>query len=122
MIIHHRVNTIEQLKKVPPNHGVELDIRGYGNKLFLTHDPIDDSKLDEYTDFEEYIKHFHNALAVFNIKETGYEAKIIELVKKYDIKDYFFLDAEFPYIYRASRKENMRKISIRFSEAEPIEY
>lgn len=121
MIIRHRINTIEALKSVPLNQGVELDIRGYGTKLLLTHDPIDESKLSEYQEFEEYLKNFNHALIVLNVKEMGYENRIIELMKKYNVKDWFFQDAEFPFIYRATRKEGMRKTSIRFSEAEPIE-
>ncbi|MBM3231761.1 hypothetical protein FJZ21_00050 [Candidatus Pacearchaeota archaeon] len=122
-IIRHRINTIEALKTVNPSHGVELDLRGYGDKLLMTHDPIEDSKLATYTDFEEYLKHWrHSGVMVLNIKEMGYEKRIIDLMHKYNVKDWFFQDAEFPYIYRATRKEGMRRVSIRFSEAEPIEY
>ena len=41
-IIVHRINTIEGLKKVPTQYGVEIDVRGYGGKILLNHDPIDD--------------------------------------------------------------------------------
>lgn len=122
MIIRHRINTINALKGIPSNYGVEVDIRGYGNKLLLSHDPIDESNLSKYEEFEEYLKHFHHILIVLNLKEMGYENRIIDLMNKYKIKDYFFQDEEFPYIYRATRKDKMRKVSIRFSEAEPIEY
>lgn len=122
MIIRHRINTVEALKDVPINQGVELDIRGYGDKLLLTHDPIEDYKINTYTEFEEFLKHWNHALIVLNVKEMGYEKKIIELMKKYNVRDYFFQDEEFPFIYRATRKDKFRKVSIRFSEAEPIEY
>jgi len=122
MIIIHRVNTIEDLKKVDKSHGVELDLRGYGNKLLMTHDPIEDSKLYEYTEFEDFLKHWqHEGVMVLNVKEMGYEEKIIGLMKKYGVKNYFFQDVEFPYVYRATRNDKMKKVSIRFSEAEPIE-
>ena len=116
MIIHHRINTIEDLMNIPIHQGVELDVRGYGNKLFLTHDPIDDSRLKEYTNFEQYLEHFNHELMVLNVKEVGYEKKIIGLMEKYRVKDYFFQDEDFPYIYISTRREAMRKISIRFSE------
>ena len=125
MIIRHRINTIADLETVDVNQGVELDLRGYGDKLFMNHDPLEAEKVEagEYTDFEEYLKHWkHKGPMVLNIKEMGYENKIIALMEKYGVKDYFFQDAEYPYIYRATRKEGMRKVSIRFSEAEPIEY
>jgi len=123
MIIRHRINTIEDLETVEKKHGVELDIRGYGNKLLMSHDPIEESKLEDYTDFEDFLKEWdHKGVMVLNVKEMGYENKIIELMERYGIKDYFFQDVEFPYVYRATRSEGMRKVSIRFSEAEPIEY
>jgi hypothetical protein len=40
IIICHRINTIEELKKIPKEYGVEIDVRGYGDKMVLTHDPI----------------------------------------------------------------------------------
>lgn len=124
MIIRHRVNTIEALLGVPLNHGVELDLRGYGDRLFLSHDPLKDDKMakGEYTDFEEYLKHWrHSGVMVLNVKEMGYETKIIELMKRHKIDNFFFQDAEFPFVYRATRKDKMRGVSVRFSEVEPIE-
>ncbi len=120
-IIIHRVNKIKELKKVPQKYGVEIDIRGYGEKMLLNHDPIDDPV--KYDDLESYFQNFHHSFIVFNIKETGYEQKIINLAEKYGIsKDkYFLLDVEFSYLYRATRKEGVRNIAARYSEAEPIE-
>lgn len=118
-IIIHRVNTIEKLKKIPKKYGVEIDVRGYGDKLFLNHDPIDDPK--KYVELDEYLKHYNNSLIIFNTKEAGYEQKIVDLAKKYKIENYFLLDVEFPYLYRATRKEGIRSIAVRYSETEPIE-
>ena len=36
----HRINTIEQLKKIPTNFGIEIDVNTYLNKLILKHDPF----------------------------------------------------------------------------------
>lgn len=119
MIILHRINTVEELNNVPTHYGVEIDIRGYGNTMLLNHDPISDpSKHDE---LEEYLKNFKQAFIIFNTKEAGYEQRIIDLAKKYKIHNYFLLDVDFPYLYRATRKEGVRKIAVRYSEAEPIE-
>jgi len=38
-----------------------------------------------------------------------------------NIQNYFLLDVEFPYLYNATRKQGIRKIAVRYSEAEPIE-
>lgn len=125
MIIRHRINTIEDLKTVDKKHGVELDLRGYGNKLYMSHDPLEDEKLASgfYCDFEEFLKHWdHEGFMVLNVKEMGYEANIIGLMQKFNIKKYFFQDEEYPFIYRSTRKDGFRNVSIRFSESEPIEY
>ena len=119
IIIRHRVNKIDELGATPPEYGVEIDIRGYGDKLLLNHDPIDNP--ENYDELEEYLKHFNHSFIIFNVKEAGYERKIIDLAKKYGIENYFLLDVEFPFIYSATRKKKFRNIAIRFSEAEPIE-
>ena len=120
-IIIHRINKIEQLKGIPQKYGVEIDIRGYGDKILLNHDPIDDPI--KYDELETYLQNFNHAFIIFNVKEAGYEQKIINLTAEYKIpKDkYFLLDVEFPYLYRATRKENIREIAVRYSEYEPIE-
>ena len=38
--IAHRINTIEELKRIDKKYGVEMDIRDYGNDLILSHDPF----------------------------------------------------------------------------------
>lgn len=123
-IIIHRVNSIERLQTLNPKYGVEIDIRGYGDRMLLSHDPISNQTL--YDDLESYLKVFSEkgmAFVVFNTKEAGYEAKIIELAAKYEIRkdQYFLLDVEYPYLYRATRKEGVREIAVRYSEGEPIE-
>lgn len=120
-IIIHRVNTISRLREIPTRYGVELDIRGYGEKLLLNHDPIDNPAL--YEELPHYLQNFNHAFAVFNIKEAGYERAIINLAAQYHISParYFLLDVEFPYLYRATRKEGVRSIAVRYSEAEPIQ-
>ena len=119
LIIRHRVNTIKELKETPKEYGVEIDIRGYGSNLVLTHEPINEK--GKYEELEEYLQNFNHAFIIFNIKEAGYEQKVIELAEKYGIENYFLLDAEFPFIYQATRKQGFRKIAVRYSEAEPIE-
>jgi hypothetical protein len=119
LIICHRINKIEELKKIPSQYGVEIDIRGYGDKLLLNHDPID--KPNKYNKLEDYLSNFNHSFIIFNMKEAGYEQKVIDLAEKYHIQDYFLLDVEFPYLYKATRKDGFRKIAVRYSEAEPIE-
>lgn len=114
-IIIHRVNTIERLKTIPHKYGVEIDIRETNGKLILNHEALSTGD-----SLDEYLKNYHHAFVVFNIKEAGIEAKVIELAKKYKITKYFLLDVEAPYLYSASRK-GVKKIAVRYSEVEPIE-
>ena len=124
LVIRHRVNTVEGLRKVHPGYGVEIDIR-HDNRtggLYLNHDP------GTGDDFEEYMKVFveqGNRFIIFNTKETGLETMIIEIAKKLGVEDYFFLDVEFPFIYREAFGKGVPSLSgrvaIRYSEAEPIE-
>lgn len=113
--IAHRINTVEELKQIPYEYGVELDLRDYGDRLILQHDPFKDGE-----DFEEYLKHYNHGTMILNIKSERIEHKVLELIKKYDIKKYFFLDSSFPMIYLLSNN-NERNIALRFSEFEGID-
>ncbi|MFA5142297.1 MAG: hypothetical protein WC471_04985 [Candidatus Woesearchaeota archaeon] len=112
--IIHRINKISELKKVPLQYGVEVDIRTYNNQLILNHEPFQDGdKLDEY------LAEFKNAFIILEIKEEGIEKEVIKLCEKYGIEDYFLLSVSFPFIYLLS-KQGIRKMAARFSEFEDI--
>ena len=115
-IIIHRVNTIKGLKQVQPQFGTEIDIRAWGSELILNHEPfLSGEKL------EDYIDEYQHGTLILNIKEAGIEDEVLRLVRlRPQIKSYFLLDIEFPYLYRASR-QGERSIAIRFSEDESIE-
>jgi hypothetical protein len=113
--IAHRINTIEELKQVPEEYGVELDLRDYGDKLVLQHDPFKSGE-----DFEEYLKHYNHGTMILNVKSERIEHKVLELIEKYGIKKYFFLDSSFPMIYLLS-KSGEKNIALRFSEFEGID-
>ena len=113
--IIHRVNLIENLKKTPQEYGCEIDIRSDGSKLILNHDPF--TKGDYLID---YLDEYKNGTLVLNIKESGIEDVVLKEVRLRNIKSYFLLDVEFPYLFSSSKKGE-RNIAIRFSEMEPIE-
>ncbi len=92
-------------------------MRSFGKKIILNHEPFIGGEL-----LEDYLKNFKHRFIIFNIKEAGIEKKVIGLAEKYGVKDYFLLDVEFPFMYLATRKEKFRKMAVRFSEAEPVEY
>ena len=113
--IAHRINTIKELKKLSIDFGVELDLRDYGNRLILQHEPFVDGE-----DFEDYLKHYNHGTMILNIKSERIEYRVLDLIKKYDIKKYFFLDSSFPMIYQLS-KNGENNIALRFSEFEGVD-
>jgi len=113
--IAHRINTIKELLKVPKKYGVEIDLRDYGDKIILQHDPFKKGE-----DFEEYLKFYNHKFIILNIKSEGIEFKILKILKRFKIKNYFFLDCSFPMINLLSSK-NEKKIALRFSEFESIQ-
>jgi hypothetical protein len=115
----HRVNTISELRTTPTHYGVEIDIRGEDGDLLLSHDPIVPGETHDR--LEDYLAAFAHHGIIFNLKEAGYEDRVLALATRYKIKNHFLLDVEFPYLYRATRRQGVRTLAIRYSEAEPIE-
>ena len=113
-LIIHRINKINNLKKIPFHYGVEIDIRSYKSNLILNHEPYKNG--DKLSDYLEEYKH---GTIVLNIKQTGIEDDVLNLIKKYKIKSYFLLDVEMPYFYNSimNRKKNL---AVRYSEYEDI--
>lgn len=115
LMIAHRVNTVAQLRHTPTEYGVELDLRDRGDRLILQHDPFGDGE-----DFEDYLREYRHGLMILNIKSERIESRVLELVRKYGIARYFFLDSSFPMM-RALVKQGEKQIAVRFSEFEPVE-
>jgi len=116
LIIEHRINTIEQLKRVPLNRGVEIDIRDYKGELMLTHEPFDTGNA-----LPEFLKSYQHKFIIFNVKSAGLESRILELTRENNINNFFFLDVENTCLVNFARK-GMKKAAVRFSDFEPIEF
>ncbi|VTS04949.1 phosphatidylinositol-specific phospholipase C/glycerophosphodiester phosphodiesterase family protein [Tuwongella immobilis] len=117
LYIAHRVNTVAQLANVPPEYGVELDLRDHGDRLVLQHDPFQGATGE---DFETYLQQYRHGTMILNVKSERIEHRVLELLKRYPVRDYFFLDCSFPMI-RVLVKSGEHRIAVRFSEYEPIE-
>lgn len=113
--IAHRINTVEELKNVPVAYGVELDLRDNGDRLILQHDPFKDGE-----DFEEYLKYYAHGTMILNIKSERIEHRVLELIQKYNVPKYFFLDSSFPMIHLLS-KGGEKNLALRFSEFEGLD-
>jgi hypothetical protein len=114
--IAHRINSIELLEQTPFEFGVELDLRPDGNKIIIHHDPFREGE-----DFEEWLKHYRHSFIILNTKAEGMEERLIALMEKHKIENYFFLDLSLPFLIKYMKK-GVSKIAVRFSEFEPIEF
>lgn len=114
--ITHRINTIQQLKEVPLHYGVELDLRPNGDRIILHHDAFKDGE-----DFEEWLKHYNHAFIILNTKAEGMEERLLQLMEKYKINNYFFLDLSLPFLIKYMKRD-IKDIAVRFSEFEPIDF
>ncbi len=114
--IAHRINTIAELKELPVEYGAELDLRDDLNgRIYIQHNPFEPGE-----DFEEYLKEYHHGTMILNVKSERIELKILEMLSRYDVKSYFFLDSSFPMIYLLS-KRGEKNIALRISEFEGMD-
>jgi len=112
----HRINSIDELKQIPYYFGIEIDLRDNTNgEIHLSHDPFIKGEL-----FDDFLQYYNHAFIILNIKSERIEYKILELLKKYNINNYFFLDSSFPMIYKLSLEGN-KNIALRFSEYEGLD-
>lgn len=114
-IINHRINTIEQLKKIPISNGIEIDVRDYNGSLILSHEPFCDGEK-----FDEFLNYYHHSTLILNTKCEGIEFKILELLEKHGIVDFFFLDCSFAIINKFITNGEKR-FAARFSEIESLQ-
>lgn len=115
IIIRHRRNTIEQLRETAVEFGVEVDIRSYGERLVIHHDPFVDGE-----DFEAWLAEYRHGVLILNVKEEGLEDRLIALMQAHGIEDYFFLDQSFPFLIRSARRGESR-CAVRVSEFESLD-
>lgn len=114
--IAHRINTVAELKELPKEYGVELDLRDDLNgRIYIQHNPFERGE-----DFEEYLKNYHHGTMILNIKSERIELRILEMLPNYDVKSYFFLDSSFPMIWLLSQKGE-KNLALRISEVEGLD-
>ena len=114
LYINHRINKAEELDNINFNYGVELDLRDKNKEIILAHDPFEEGE-----NFEDYLKKYHERklnknLMILNIKSERIEYKVLELIKKYNIENYFFLDSSFPMIYQLNNIGEMVSLIDRY--------
>tara|TARA_B100000780_G_scaffold216050_1_gene155373 strand:- start:27 stop:623 length:597 start_codon:yes stop_codon:yes gene_type:complete len=113
-LIAHRINSISKLKETNTEFGVEIDIRSFNNKLIIHHDAFESGEI-----LDEWLEYYNHNILILNVKEEGLEERILELISKHKITNYFFLDQSFPFLIKLSSAGN-KNTAVRFSEYESI--
>lgn len=114
-LIAHRRNTLQQLNETPRQYGIEVDIRSEGNALIIHHDPCTPGE-----SFDAWIAAYQHGTLILNVKEEGLESRLIDLMQKHHINDYFFLDQSFPFLIKWT-KAGEHRCAVRVSEFESID-
>lgn len=115
LYISHRINTCQQLINTPLDHGVEIDIRSHNNDLYLHHDPFCNGER-----LIDWLEHYKHKTLILNVKEEGLELALLELMKKFSISDFFFLDQSFPFLLK-HMGDCAGRAAVRFSEFESLD-
>ena len=114
-IIHHRRNTIEEIKSTPTRHGVEIDIRSDKDSVMVHHDPFSPG-----VPLKDWIKHYNHGMLVLNVKEEYLERPIMSIMETYSIENYFFLGQSIPSLVQWSQ-HGEKRCAVRVSEYEPVD-
>ena len=112
IFVSHRINTIKKLNKTPKFYGVEIDLRDYKKKIILSHNPFKSGD-----SFYEFLKKYDHKFLILNVKSEGIESSILKILKKFKIKNYFFLDCSFPALMNLVKIGN-KNIALRISDYE----
>jgi len=114
-LIIHRRNTLAELLATPVKYGVEVDIRSFGERLIVHHDAFVVGE-----DFNDWIDHYQHGTLILNVKEEGLEQRLLDLMKKKNIENFFFLDKSFPFLLKTA-SQGERRCAARVSEFECID-
>ena len=85
-LIAHRINNIKELKKLPKKYGAEIDLRSYGSKIILNHDPQKNGDK-----FENYLSNYNHGTLILNIKRSGIKNEVLKISRNYNLKIFFYL-------------------------------
>ena len=113
-IIAHRINSINQLKRLNHNFGVEVDIRTNNNEIVIGHDPF-----SIYENLNDWLSQYNHGTLILNVKEEGLEEFLLLKMKSYNINNFFILDQGFSNLIKTLNRGEKR-CSVRFSEYESI--
>ncbi len=115
IIVRHRRNKREELENTPTNLGIEVDIRSQGSELVIHHACFVVGER-----FEDWIEAYAHRLLILNVKEEGLEKRLLEIMHRRGIAEFFFLDQSFPFLIRTVN-QGERRCAVRVSEYESVD-
>ena len=113
-LIAHRINTLEELATLDETTPIEFDVRDSGGRLLVTHDPFTNG-----VDFEDFAPKLRKRFCIVNIKSEGIEWKVLEILRKNDVHNFFLLDCSVPMMFKLMQRGE-RRFAVRYSEYESI--
>jgi hypothetical protein len=113
-IYKHRVNSKSTLETVEPTFGVEIDLRTKSDALILAHDAFTQGE-----HFEDWLSAWRGQSLILNVKEDALEEKILEILNRHGVTDFFFLDQSYPSIRRVISM-GITKVATRVSDYEDV--
>ena len=130
IIIHHRINSVRDLKRVQDTNGIEVDVRYHENELILEHDPYEHHNKKNTTLKDLLVRWDNSGPIILNFKSEGIEDECINIMEEYEVNNWFFLDMSMPFLVKYSdlahkripRRFSPNNLAVRFSDREPIEY
>lgn len=88
--------------------GTETDIRDYNSQLVISHDIPNNNSISVASFFEYYKEKKCFGTLALNIKCDGLQILLLELIKKYQISNYFVFDMSIPDMFK------YKELGIRF--------
>ena len=113
-IIAHRINTINKLKNLNINLGVEVEIRSNEKNLIICHDPFSD-----YINLKAWLPFYKHGTLILNVKENGLEEELLKTMHIFKNENFFILDQSLPYLV-STIESGERRCAVRLSEYESI--
>ena len=75
----HRVNSLEQLKSIPKDYGLEIDIRSEGDEVILHHDPFKTGET-----LQVFLEKYSHKGLILNSKTEGIEKRVLEIMNSFN--------------------------------------
>lgn len=113
LIVDHRRNDLAQIDETDPRFGAEIDLRNHENNILVTHDPF----VTDAPKLENWLEHYRHRFLIANVKEEGMEERLVALLTRFEVTDYFILDESFPFI-RKYALSGLPHFALRVSEFE----